>query len=121
MDLNAFTGKNSLEDFDGFYKTAVEKLGGPKAVKPYIPFDMETLIKSYARDENFNTILTPMTRWDAASGIDVQPQTGKLIPCGGIWPLLHAHGITSVSQSQNVCILKTAAAMLVEETMKERT
>ena len=34
---------------------------------------------------------------------------------GGIWPLLYANGITWMSQSQAVCLLKQAARMLITQ------
>ena len=118
-DLRRFTGMSDLDgNFDNFYRTAVNKLGGPEQLKHYIPFDMETLRKSYQEDEHFNTTLTPMKKWDMATGIQVQQDQvvrEAVATGGGIWPLLNRHGINWMSQSQGVCLLKTAARMLVEK------
>lgn len=115
MDLKEFTGRNDLEGFQDFYETAVAKLGGPEAVRPYIPFDAPALLASYRKDPNFNDALTPLKTWDAATGIATYRQSSRItVSPGGLWPLLHAHGVTALSQSQAVCILKTAAAMLAE-------
>ena len=120
MDLREFTGMSDLDgNFDNFYRTAVNKLGGPERLKHYIPFDMATLRKSHQEDKHFNTALTPMKKWDMATGIQVrQDQCFREATAtgGGIWPMLNRHGITWMSQSQGVCILKTAARMLVETT-----
>lgn len=117
MDLKELTGMSELnDDFDEFYRTAVNKLGGPETFRAYIPFDMETLQKSHDEDPHFNTDLTPLRRWDNAAGNygAVNPITRKPETGGGIWPILLAHDIRWMSLSQAVCLLKTAARMLLE-------
>ncbi len=117
MDLRELTGLSDLDDFKLFYRTAVNKMGGPERFRTYIPFTIETLRQSYEKDPHFNTSLTPIRVWDSATGIKVPVGQTTLPPIaigGGIWPLLSAHGITSIAQSQAVCLLKTAAKMLLE-------
>ena len=119
MDLDQFVGMPSLDgNFDNYYETAVQKLGGPKALRKYVPFTLKTLRESYAKDEHFNTSLTPMRKWDDASGVYAAPGRPTVPPSMtgyGLAPFLYAHGVNWVAQSQAVCLLKTAARMLVLE------
>ena len=115
--LSQFVGLKEFEtDFNVYYGAIIDKLGGPDAIRPYIPFSDEDLEKSLAEDEHFNTKLTPIHSWDRATGITYQ--NGKRIqtaPPSGLLPLLVAHGITHVSQASCVCILKEAARRYLYE------
>lgn len=110
------TDYDCREEPDRFYRTAVERLGGPAALREAIPFSLKTLKESYAEDKNFNADMTPLGMWDAATGNG--GKFGRIVytkitgaPFRGI---LRNHGISYVTPSQAVCILKTAAQMLVE-------
>lgn len=123
MDLYQFLTKNSKQDIaelstQARYQTAIQLMGGPDAFLSYIPFDLPTLQASYAKDPHFNTDLTPINRWDAATGVHIVngQSTRRPVATGkGLWPLLHAYGITAIALSQGVCLLKYAAEMLVTE------
>jgi hypothetical protein len=74
---------------------------GIERIKPYIPYDMETLIKSYKGDVYFNNLSIKV--WDNAAE--------------HIHHILHANGITTYSLSDRVCILKETARLLCEDYM----
>lgn len=86
-------------------------------------FSIETLRKSYAQDEHFNTKLTPMKTWDAMGGyvwrvihgeqVAVQqPRTSAdILPID--YTLLRETG-EGASNATLVCIYKEAARQLVE-------
>ena len=117
MTLQEFVGLNHLTtDHHIYYHTAIKKLGGTAAIRPYIPFTDEVLQKSYAKDRHFNTNLTPIRQWDNATGIFTGYRK-SIPPCavgGGLLQFLIFHDITSVSQAECVCILKQAAKEIVD-------
>ena len=110
--LNDLTG--IVNDFVGHYTKAVDLI---PAVKSYVPFDMPTLIASYRKDRHFNTDLTKLSRWDDVSGIEISTNRNTSHPSaqitGGVINLLGRNGITLASISECVCLLKTAAALMV--------
>lgn len=117
MTFSEFAGLDYLNtDHYVYYHTAIKKLGGTAAIRPYIPFPDEMLQKSYVKDIHFNTNLTPIRQWDNATGIFTGYRK-SIPPCavgGGLLQFLICHDITSVSQAECVCILKQAAKEIVE-------
>lgn len=105
-------------DFDIFYDAVIDRLGGVQILAQFLPFDLETLKKSYSIDEHFNTPLTPMSAWDRAAGW--QKYTGfkqgyKITRnYNAFQNFLLVHGITSYSPSDTVCLLKQTAVRLIE-------
>lgn len=126
MDIHEFAGTDKIRDtatHDEIYNKIIDALGGTDAVRPYIPFTNETLTESYARDKNFNDDLTPLKSWDKAAGFDngYRGAGGVYRPTGyGLWSLLHRHGVTSITPSQAVCVLKHAAARHVQALNAEK-
>lgn len=95
------------------YTRYIDYLGGLDTVKRYIPFEIEELIPKYAADEHMNN--TPLQLWDNAAGWDTGMGGRVGMPVfNGIWNLYRQHGITCASCAEGVCILKEAAAMLIE-------
>ena len=125
MKLSEFMGiKNANTDIEtgvrmehrAIYRRCIERLGGLEAVKPYIPFTIEQIVKAVAKDENLNNL--PLDKWDVASGFKWKwtpnGDVGGFIG-GGIWSLYKKFGIDSASNAQGVCILKEAAREWAEE------
>ena len=114
-DLDIETGEKM--EHRAIYQRAVERFGGLKAIKPLIPFGLEEIKKALENgDEHLNTL--PISKWDSASGFYCRganciPQFGA-----NIWRLYRERGVTSVSCSQGVCLLKEAARMWAEEETK---
>lgn len=105
-NIDAETGRK-LEHSE-IYGRAIDYLGGLEVVKQYIPFDLETLKKSYKKDRCFNNL--SMSKWDMMAGfVGAYNFVG-----GGIWNLYRQHKINSASCSDGVCILKEAARLWVE-------
>ena len=75
----------------------VNKLGVDN-IKPYIPYDLDTLITAYKGDVHFNNL--DIEVWDKAAKY--------------IRHILHSKGITTYSLSDRVCILKETARILCE-------
>lgn len=94
-------------------RRAIEYLGGPKAIAPYIPFPLSVLAEKLKSDPNLNN--TSLHEWDLAAGFkDISFSTNLAFVRGGIWELYGKKGITSASCAEGVSILKTAAQMLIE-------
>lgn len=106
-------------DFDVFYNAVIDRLGGVQVLAQFLPFDLETLKKSYSIDEHFNTPLTPISAWDRAAGW--QKHTGFTQDYkvrrnhNAFQNFLLVHGITIYSPSDTVCLLKQIAARLIEK------
>ena len=83
-----------------YYGIVIDFLGGIDAVVNYVPFDIETLKKSYHEDEHFNTRTTPLKRW----GMGAE----------NIRYLYYKFGINCASVSDGVCILKETARLMVK-------
>ena len=125
MTLNEATGIHHCDvDTTGRELTHREKytryinyLGGLDAVKSYIPFEIEYLIPKYREDRWLNN--TPIKTWDEAAGFRcVGPDA---IPTyRGLWNLYRQHGINTASCATGVCMLKEAAAMLIENILQQR-
>ena len=113
MDLSKFVNmKESEIGFQAYYDAIITKLDGVDAVRSFIPFDDGALKSAYAEDKNFNSGLTPLHRWEDASGISVRPGQTTRPPRAtgtGLFAFLNANGVTLASQSECICILKTAA------------
>ena len=102
------------DNFVGHYTKAVDMI---PAIKSYVPFDMPTLIESYRKDRHFNTDITKLKRWDDVTGIEVSTNRSTEYPSakitGGVINLLGRNGVALASVSECVCLLKTAAALMV--------
>ena len=83
-----------------YYGIVIDFLGGIDAVVNYVPFDIETLKKSYQENEHFNTKITPLRTWDFGAT--------------NIRNLYYQFGINCASVSDGVCILKQAARRMIE-------
>ena len=81
--------------FQEYYLWLADLIG---ATRRHVPFTTDTLKQSYAKDEHFNTALTPLGQWDA------QHPTVRSM----------AHGI-SWALSDTVCVLKALAQQAVTE------
>ena len=113
MDLQEFTGMNYLETpADEYYSAVVEKIG-LDAIMQHVPFSMMVLREAYAKDKAFNTAETPLSRWDAATGMRVMPNNQVQTVGGGIRGLLAVNGVTTLSMGECVCVLKQAAELAV--------
>lgn len=87
-------------------------------------FGLETLKKSYAKDEHFNTNLTPLKKWDLLGGWSwgvirgeqiaiIQPRsTTDILPVE--YSLLKEAG-EGLSNSTMVCIYKEAGRQIIEK------
>ena len=124
MDLMELAGPNYRDlPHDETYGRIMARLGGLKAVAPYLPFDPETLAAKYKHDPHFNQT-DDASVWDQFSGFKVVRQPGrhpKYEPTGrNLWHLVNRHGVTAMVPAQAVCLLKyTAKALLVQEGLVE--
>lgn len=81
-------------------------------------FSLETLKKSFAKDEYFNDNLTPMKKWDLMGGFAFSNTTGEMTlrPTTSL-PIdknLLDEAKEGYSSSIAVCIYKEAARQLIE-------
>lgn len=125
MNLKEFANVDSLyRDLDTgqevpwreYMRRIIEKLG-IENVKSYIPFSIAELKEKLKEDVHLNN--TPLSAWDGASGFmfkfNAKTKTQDRIPLQyGITSLLRDNGITCLSPSECVCILKEAARMEME-------
>lgn len=118
-DFESAAGMSYLNtDFNVFYDSIIDHLGGVQVLSQFLPFDLETLKKSYSIDEHFNTQLTPLSAWDRAAGW--QTYTGfrqgyKITRnYNSFQNFLLIHGITTYNPSDTVCLLKRTATRLIE-------
>lgn len=96
------------------YQRAVERFGGLETIKPLIPFSLEQIKKALeSGDEHLNTL--PIKEWDFASGFVTHKWECKPMFNAPMWKLYWAHGVTSASNAQGVCLLKEAARMWAED------
>ena len=96
-------GRMSHEEY---YDKVIEFLGGLDVVAKYVPFDIETLKRSYNNDNYFNSPrITPLRTWDFGAAI--------------IKNLYSRFGINCASVSDGVCILKQAAMRMIERELEE--
>ena len=112
MNLEEFTGINPLKDWTGYMLTALEKLPD---VGRFIPFGLSTLRTNYKNDRHLNNL--SIARWDAATGCAIpgNPQAPKrpIKASTGLVAYLAKEGITQVSLSQCVSLLKHEAEIMV--------
>lgn len=107
--------KEKETDHDAFWNTVVERLGGTKRLKNFVPFGVKTLTTAYAKDKYFNTPETNIRLWDKTCGWE-QGLQGKMIRIGSpLQDFLLKNGIRSYSPSDCVCLLKQVAKQMVEE------
>ena len=103
--------------YDLMYRK-IEYLGGIEALKRFVPYDLQTLRKAYLRDPSFNNL--SMRTWTKAAGVfsvtsrqheqlySVAWETSPFIA------YLKSKGITSISPSECVSLLKCVAMFWVE-------
>lgn len=119
MNLETFAGIRQQEcGFEQYYDEIIRKLGGPETIRPFLPFDLPTLKKSYEKDRHFNTDITPLRVWGNATGVTLPPGQSTRLPYlsgGELACLLTWQGVSSFSHAECVCILKRAAERLVCE------
>lgn len=117
-DLN---NGNKLEWRD-YMARVINKLGIGN-IKPYIPYDMDVLIKHFRNgDVYFNN--THLSAWDNAGGFvrQINKSTKNLEyhrNSYGIGNLLVCNGITCYSVADVVCILKETARILCERELNK--
>ena len=117
MNIEEAMGINGwdLNDPDNeYWDKCIEFLGGMDEICQYIPFDIETLAKSYKQDCYFNTKLTPMKTWNWGAGFATNG-ANCIITGYGLWILYRKYGINTASCSEGVCILKRAARRLLSQ------
>lgn len=108
-------GFENIQDHNTKYLT-IANLLGIEEVKNCIPFTMDELIESYKADEHFNGKITPISKWDNASGFYSNNRTGACIYIGSkLTRLYNAKGVNVFSCSDGVCILKSVARSMVLE------
>lgn len=131
MTLNDFAGvDNHLRelktqkplDHSDYMHRIIKKLSISN-IKPYIPYDLKTLLKCYKKgDTSFHA--TNITTWENAGGFYRSIcSTGKLDYCFngyGLGHLLYRNGINVYSVSETVCILKAVARMLCEKEIEKQ-
>ena len=97
---------------------------GIDEIKPYIPFDMKTLMHHYQNgDMNFDK--TNIIIWENASGYYTTEHTENcMFDCNisgyGLEYLLRHNGIKYISASQRIDILKETARILCEREMNKQ-
>ena len=112
----------------GKYISYREKYGkvvaliGLDNLKPLMPEDVETLAKKYEKDETLNNIT--LKKWDSCAGnyayVDKSGRQLYQKSESSLKSLLRKNGINEYSPAQLVCILKEAAAEIVEEYNREK-
>lgn len=124
MNINERLGITSKDDmpFREKYGKVVDLIG-LENLKPLMPEDIETLAKKYEKDNNLNNI--PIGRWDAIAGYSAfVDKSGRQLYRSGnssLKSLLQKNSINEYSPAQLVCILKEAAAEIVEEYNQEKS
>ena len=124
MNINERLGITSKDDmpFREKYGKVVDLIG-LENLKPLMPEDIETLAKKYEKDNNLNNI--PIERWDAIAGYSAfVDKSGRQLYRSGnssLKSLLQKNSINEYSPAQLVCILKEAAAEIVEEYNQEKS
>lgn len=123
MNINERLGISWKDDIPHREKYGrVVALIGLENLKPLMPEDVETLAKKYEKDKNFNNI--PLKLWYAIAGnsayIDKSGRQLYLSGNSSLKSLLQRNGINEYSPAQLVCILKEAAAEIVEEYNQEK-
>lgn len=124
MNINERLGITSKDDMPFREKYGkVVALIGLENLKPLMPEDVETLAKKYEKDNALNNI--PLQRWDAIAGNSafVNKSGRQLYRSGNssLKYLLQKNSINEYSPAQLVCILKEAAAEIVEEYNQEKS
>lgn len=108
-DIDAKTGQKISHREK--YGRIIEKLGGIEAIIPMIPYGFDRLRDSCKDDQHFNDL--PMRPWQLAAGFICA--SGDCVAIGSpLKNLLYRHGVTIMSCSENVCILKETARLWVE-------
>ena len=91
-----------------YMQRIIEKLG-IENIKPYIPYDMETIKEKLKSDTNLNN--TRLQAWDEASGF-WHRKGEPTFAATGLSTLFRRNKITCFSPSECVCVLKETARLL---------
>ena len=123
MNINERLGISWKDDIPHREKYGrVVALIGLDNLRLLMPEDIETLAKKYKKDNALNNI--PLKLWDAIAGnsayIDKSGRQLYLSGNSSLKSLLQRNGINEYSPAQLVCILKEAAAEIVEEYNQEK-
>ena len=123
MNINERLGISWKDDIPHREKYGrVVALIGLDNLRLLMPEDVETLAKKYEKDKNLNNI--PLKLWDAIAGnstyIDKSGRQLYRNDSSSLKNLLLQNGINTYSPAQLVCILKEAAAEIVEEYNQEK-
>ena len=123
MNINERLGISWKDDIPHREKYGrVVALIGLDNLRLLMPEDIETLAKKYEKDNALNNI--PLKLWDAIAGnsayIDKSGRQLYLSGNSSLKSLLQRNGINEYSPAQLVCILKEAAAEIVEEYNQEK-
>lgn len=118
MNFKGLLKQNGFEITEYYekYLKVAELLGFDDVVK-CIPFDLETLKNSYAKDPYFNNHLTPIKKWDSASGFYCKGADCFYIG-SDLTRLYSKAGVTYFSNSDGVSLLKTVAKKLVLDALR---
>lgn len=113
--LHNYVKENLPENatFDDYYHAVIQKMGGPKALRQFLPEPIDAIREKFKEDPDLNSI--PLNAWDRAAGIreiPAQPPRYTRDPSHPFQQLIYNTFRTSVSPSECACILKEAAAML---------
>lgn len=123
MNINERLGISWKDDIPHREKYGrVVALIGLDNLRLLMPEDIEILAKKYEKDNALNNI--PLKLWDAIAGnsayIDKSGRQLYLSGNSSLKSLLQRNGINEYSPAQLVCILKEAAAEIVEEYNQEK-
>lgn len=116
--LDAMFANNYPPSYEDYYRAAIYKMGGPEQFKSILPASLHELRKAYQKDPNFNTI--SLSDWDKAAGYQThnsQPPRYTHITTNPLQQRISETFHTTVSLGTAVGLLKTAAEMLVQQTI----
>ena len=91
--------------------TKIVKALGEREVYDCLPFDKKEISKAIKTDHALNNL--PLKRWDIAAGFYSKGNQYEVIGSSLMHLMKAKYGVTSFRCSDNVCILKEAARMLV--------
>lgn len=117
-DLLKNKGYGNIQGHQEKYIKIAELLGF-ESVVACIPFDLETLEKSYKQDPYFNTKITPINAWDLASGFKTDRYGNCSYIGSELTRLYQKNGVNCFSNSDGVCILKCVARKILNINIKE--
>ena len=126
MNLKEFANVDSLYrdlntgqevEWHDYMARVIGKLGAEN-IKPYIPYPLSYLKEKLKDDIHLNN--TEITRWDFAGGFisHISPKTKVKVfsfAKSGLAYFLAQNGVTCMSPSECVCILKETARILIKK------